>query len=255
MSLSSAPPSRSRLWWEVAIVLGLSLGQSAVYSVISIVAALTAPVALGDQTTALNPAQSTREWLDFTYQLAGILFALVPVALALWLLWEPSVSAFRRIGFDLRRPGRDAAGGVLLLAVIGIPGIALYAVGRLLGITVEVQAAPLDGYWWTIPMLVLSALRSAAEEEVIVVGYLFDRLRRIGWHDWWIIAASALLRGTYHLYQGFGSFIGNAVMGVVFGWCYKRWGRVMPLVAAHLLLDVISFVGYPLAKAWWPGVF
>ena len=28
---------RPRLWWEIAIVLGLSLGQSAVYSIVTIV--------------------------------------------------------------------------------------------------------------------------------------------------------------------------------------------------------------------------
>jgi membrane protease YdiL (CAAX protease family) len=49
--------------------------------------------------------------------------------------------------------------------------------------------------------------------------------------------------------------IGNFVMGVAFGWCYRRWGRVMPLVIAHTLIDVIAFVGYPLAAALWPGVF
>mgnify|MGYP003488981035 FL=1 len=48
---------------------------------------------------------------------------------------------------------------------------------------------------------------------------------------------------------------GNFVMGVVFGWCYQRWGRVMPLVIAHTLLDVVAFVGYPLAVALWPAVF
>ncbi|WP_298226869.1 CPBP family intramembrane glutamic endopeptidase [Gryllotalpicola sp.] len=255
--VSDPLPSRKRVWWEIAIVLGLSLGQSAVYSVIDIVAALTAPTPIGEQTTALNPSQSPREWLDFTYQFAGVVFAFAPVALALWLLWQPAVSGFRRIGLDWRgrRAGRDIGGGFALLAIIGIPGIALYAVGRMLGFTIDVQAAPLAGYWWTIPMLVLSALRSAAEEEVIVIGYLFTRLRELGWRGWWIIAAAALLRGSYHLYQGFGSFVGNAVMGVVFGWVYRRWGRVLPLVVAHLLLDVISFVGYPLAVQLWPGVF
>ena len=44
-------------------------------------------------------------------------------------------------------------------------------------------------------------------------------------------------------------------MGIVFGWAYQRWGRVMPLVIAHTLIDVIAFVGYPLAAAWWPGLF
>ena len=65
---------------------------------------------------------------------------------------------------------------------------------------------------------------------------------------WAIILTSALLRGSYHLYQGFGGFVGNAVMGVVFGWLYTRTRRVMPLVVAHTLLDVVAFVGYALLR-------
>ncbi len=38
---------------------------------------------------------------------------------------------------------------------------------------------------------------------------------------------------AYHAYQGIGPIFGNFAMGVVFGWCYRRWGRVMPLVIAH----------------------
>ncbi len=49
--------------------------------------------------------------------------------------------------------------------------------------------------------------------------------------------------------------VGNFAMGVVFGWCYRRWGRVMPLVIAHTLIDVVAFIGYPLAVALWPGLF
>jgi hypothetical protein len=38
-------------------------------------------------------------------------------------------------------------------------------------------------------------------------------------------------------------------MGVVFALAYLRWRRVMPLVVAHTLLDVVSFVGYALLPA------
>ena len=54
------------------------------------------------------------------------------------------------------------------------------------------------------------------------------------------------MRGSYHLYQGFGGFVGNLIMGVIFGLIYLRWRRVGPLVVAHTLLDVAAFVGYAL---------
>jgi membrane protease YdiL (CAAX protease family) len=56
------------------------------------------------------------------------------------------------------------------------------------------------------------------------------------------------VRGSYHLYQGFGGFVGNLVMGLLFGWVYTRTRRVGPLVVAHTLLDVVAFVGYALLK-------
>lgn len=249
------PAQRSRLWWEIAIVLGLSLGASAIYSIVSIIASLTDKTPLSKQSTALNASQSPRQWLDFTYQFLDAVLPLFAVALVFYLLWQPTRSAFRRIGFDFSQPGRDLLGGLALLGVIGIPGIGVYMLGRALGITINVVASPLDAYWWTIPILVLSALRSALQEEIIVVGYLFTRLRELGWGRWTTIGAAAVLRGSYHLYQGIGPFFGNVAMGVVFGWCYARWGRTTPLVIAHWIIDVVSFVGYPLAVAWWPGLF
>ena len=253
-ALPIAPTRRIQLRWEIAIVLGLSLGASAVYSIVSIIAKLTSKIALADQSATLNGSQSTREWLDFTYQFLGIFFALFPVALVLYLLWRPGQSSFTRLGFDFTQPGKDTLRGVGLLVIIGIPGLALYLAGRALGFTVAVVPAPLDSFWWTIPILIFSALRSALSEELIVVGYLFTRLAELGWSRWNIIISSAILRGSYHLYQGIGPFFGNVAMGIVFGWCYTRWGRTMPLVIAHWILDIVSFVGYPLALAWWPDL-
>jgi membrane protease YdiL (CAAX protease family) len=240
-----------RLTVEIWIVLGLSLGRSAVYALVDIVARLTAGPPLAQQTATLNASQSPRPYLDLTYQLLSIGFALVPVALALFLLSGQGRSAVRRIGLDAVRPVRDLGIGVGLAAVIGIPGLGLYALGRLLGITVQVQASALNAAWWTIPVLVLAALQNALLEEVVAVAYLMERLRDLRWRTPLILAASALLRGSYHLYQGFGPFIGNAVMGLVFAEYYRRRRRVLPLVVAHMLLDVVAFVGYALVPAAW----
>lgn len=236
-------------------MLAMSVGRSALYSVLSLIQALTREEALGDQSTSLNPGADAQQFWDVLYQFLSQFFALVPVALAIYFLWEPGRSAFRRIGLDFRMFGRDIGAGILLVAVIGIPGLALYAAGRALGITVQVDASPLDPSWWTIPLLLLAALRAGLTEEVIFLGYLFDRLRRLGWSTWTTILSTAALRGAYHAYQGFGAIVGNVAMGIVFGWVYHRWGRVMPLVIAHVVIDIVAFVGYPLAAAWWPGLF
>ena len=248
-------PSRRRLRLEVWIVLGLSLGQSAVYSVVQLLDKMTrAPLAEG--TSTLNRSQSTREYFDLTYQLLDILFALVPVLLVLYFLTDHRQassghgskpgSAFQKLGFNFARPGRDLLQGLGLAALIGVPSLGLYAAGRALGITTAIIPSALDAYWWTVPVLILSAMRHAVVEEVIVVGYLMNRFGKFGWSIPLSIMASSLLRGTYHLYQGFGPFIGNVVMGIVFAWLYTRTRRVMPLVIAHALLDIVAFVGFSL---------
>ena len=248
-----ARQSRRRTIIEIWIVLGLSLGASALYSIVAVIQRLFATAAISDQSATINVPLAEQQAFDLIYQLLGIVTALVPVALAIYLLWSPTQNPFRKIGLDFSRFGKDGLTGLGLAAVIGIPGIAFYLIGHAIGITVKIVPTALGTYWWTVPVLILVALRAALEEEVIVVGFLFTKLRELGWKPWLIIGTSALLRGSYHLYQGFGPFIGNAVMGVIFGMAYQRWGRVMPLVIAHFVLDVVSFVGYPIVAHLAPG--
>lgn len=237
---------RVRLGREVLVVLGLSLGQSAVYAILRIIERLTRPVPLAQQTSTLNASVTPdRPWLDLTYQLAGIAFALVPVLLVLHLLRTARPSR-RGIGFDLSQPRRDLLFGLVVAAGIGIPGLGLYLLARALGINTDVQASGLGQNWWTVPVLILSAAQNAVLEEVVIVGYLFTRLGQLGWRFPVILAVSAVIRGSYHLYQGFGGFLGNLIMGAIFGVLFLKYGRVMPLVVAHTILDVVAFVGYAL---------
>jgi len=239
------PRARRRIAAEILIVLGLSLGQSGVYAIVRLADKMTqAPLA--GQTTTLNQSLAPNPVFDLVYQLLGIFFSLVPVALVLFLLTEPGRSAFRRIGFTFARPLRDFALGFVLAAVIGAGTLGVYAAGRALGITTALVPAALDTYWWTLPVLILSAMRHAVLEEVIVVGYLFTRLRALGWSVPAMILTSALIRASYHLYQGIGPGIGNFLMGLLFGYAYYKTKRVMPLVIAHALVDIAGFVGFAL---------
>lgn len=236
--------TRRRLVAEIWIVLGLSLGASAVYAVINLAAKLTAGRPLAQQTATLNASQSVRPYVDLAYQLAGIVFTLVPVVLVLWLLSAGGRSPWERLGLDRRRPWSDLAVGAGLAALIGLPGIGFYFAGRALGVTAEVVAAALEPHWWAVPVLILQAIKNAVVEEVIVVGYLMTRLRELRWGTPAILITSAVLRGSYHLYQGIGPFFGNAIMGLIFAEWYRRTGRVGPLIIAHTLLDVVAFIGY-----------
>ena len=241
--------TRRDLLAETWLVLGVSLGASAVWAALSLVRKLTAEVPLGRQTTAMNSSVTPdRPWLDLAYQLVGIGLALVPVLLALLLLSRGDVRARFVIGWDATQPARDFVRGLGLAALVGIPGLGLYAVAKALDLNTTIAAANLTDVWWAVPVLVLAAAQNAVLEEVLMVGYLFTRWSQAGWSTGRIILSSALIRGSYHLYQGFGGFVGNAVMGLLFGWVYTKTRRVGPLVVAHTVLDVVAFVGYALLK-------
>lgn len=255
MDRGAAPLPRNLLAVEILLVLGLSLGRSGVYAVVDFLAKLTSGVPLAQQVTTLNASQAARPGLDLTLQLLRIGFALVIVALVAYLL-RRSGESLRAIGVDSSQPGRDAARGGLLAAVVGLSGLVWYLVAHRAGINLTVAAQGLPDMWWRTPVLVLGALENAVVEEVVVLGFVLHRLRQIGWGWPTAIWASALIRGSYHLYQGLGGFLGNVVMGLLFGWLFKHWGRVMPMIVAHALIDIVAFVGYALLAgrvSWLPG--
>ncbi len=238
--------SRRILRDETLLVLALSLGASGVSALISFIGSVTRPGGLKDQAATLNASAAPgRPWLDLAWQLFGITTALVPVALVAHFLLREGRS-LRTLGFDRTRPWPDLGRGAAVAAVIGSTGIAFYLAARGLGFNLTVVPEALPEVWWKYPVLILSAVQNSVLEEVIVVGYLLRRLDQLGWSTGASLAASAVLRGSYHLYQGIGGFIGNMVMGVVFVYLYRRWGRVGPLVVAHSLLDIGAFVGYGL---------
>lgn len=238
-------PMRQRPGIELLLVLGVSLGSSAVYSILAIIEKLTRQVALNQQNTSINSSVTPdRPWLDLAYQVANLVFPVVPALLAIYLLRLSG--DFAAIGFDLRRKRFDLGVGFALTAAVGIPGLAFYLVARQIGINTNVVPANLAENWWTVPVLVGAAVMNAVLEEVVMIGFWFTRTLQMRWPIWVVVVSSALVRGSYHLYQGFGGFVGNLVMGLAFGLIYLKVKRIGPLVVTHFFLDLFAFVGYAL---------
>jgi membrane protease YdiL (CAAX protease family) len=256
---------RRDAYTQLLLVLGVSLGASAVSAITQLIGRLDSPVKLSAQTSTLHVSQAAQSLLDLAYQLEDIVFALVPVLLALYLLSQLPLrsgiragwrNACRRIGFDPHRPVSDLALGTLLALAIGVPGLLLYLLAHALGFTTTVDPGNLPPNWWAIPVYLLSAAENAILEETIVLGFTFVQLRRAGWGPVSTVVAAAVLRGSYHLYQGPSAFFTNALLGLVFGTLYLRTRRVMPFVVAHTLIDSAAFVGYALLAghvSWLPA--
>jgi membrane protease YdiL (CAAX protease family) len=249
-------PSGRVLRGEVLAVFAVSLGASGIGAFLSFLRAVTAPDKLSQQRASLvTPFAPGRPWLELLFQLVNLALALAPVGLVVHLLHRGGES-LADVGADLRTPRRDALRGAAIAAVIGGSGLALYLAAYAIGINRAVVPADLPAAWWRIPVEVLIAAQNGVLEEILVAGYLLHRLDQLGWAPHRAVAASALLRGSYHLYQGVGGFVGNVIMGVIFGKLYQRWGRVGPLIVAHTVIDAVALVGYTVLAghaSWLPG--
>ena len=230
---------------ELLIVFSMTLGLSGLRSLVRLIDSLLQPTPLNQQSVAINVPQARADLLDLVAQLLGVLQLAAWGGIGLYLLWRTGIK-LKVIGLDGTRKLADSLGALGLAAIIGIPGLAFYFAAWALGLNLAVQPSTLDNQWWMSLALILAAAGNAWAEEVLVVGYLITRLQQLGWRQYTALFAAAVLRGSYHLYQGIGGFVGNMVMGVVFVYLYRRWGRVGPLVVAHSLLDIGAFVGYAL---------
>ncbi len=110
---------------ELWLTLMVSLGASAIYSLLSLLRKLTSEQGLAGSTATINRPLAEVEWLDFISQLASITLSLVPVVLALYFLRLDGIS------IGLIPKTKDFLLGLGLPVLIGIPGIALYVLAVL----------------------------------------------------------------------------------------------------------------------------
>lgn len=245
---ATADGRRQRLGLELLAVLGVSFGMSGIYAVLSFVRSqLLINHGLGFRNVATAPlrsgSKSDFQWLDILDQIADVLNGALPAFLAVVLLMRSP--AGRGLGIGLRRlRWSDAGWGGAFALGIGAPGLLLVYVARRLGLNAQIVVTSFPDVWYRIPTLLVDAFQQGLAEEVVVCAFVLTRLRQLGWSNPRALAAESVLRGSYHLYQGYGGFIGNAVMGVIFGLWFQRTRRVWPLVIAHGVIDAASFIGY-----------
>ncbi|WOH94544.1 CPBP family intramembrane glutamic endopeptidase [Corynebacterium urealyticum] len=259
MSAELLPRDRRALRVELALLLAVTFGASGLRATLRLVEALTDPTPLNEQEALLNQSQSHLAWLDPAFQLitSGVLLAWGGLAAFLLLRHlppQPAEHLTSRPALRLRIRAKDWPHGAGLAALIGLPGLAFYALAVHLGASKVVVPSGLGEHWWTLPSLLLNAWANGVAEELIVVAWLATRLRQLNVRWPAIFAASALLRASYHLYQGLSAGLGNAVMGLVFIEYFRRTGRVWPLVIAHGLIDTVAFAGYALGGGGLVGV-
>ncbi|MEU2257290.1 CPBP family intramembrane glutamic endopeptidase [Nocardia xishanensis] len=239
---------------EIAVVLTVTFGLSGISAALSLLDSALGPGGVGGRTIALNASRSEQSLIDLLFQLLGVLRLAGWAALGLYLLWRSGIGP-RLIGLGRFRSRADGLPGLALAAIIGLPGLGLYLAAHAMGFSVTIVPSSLEEHWWRLPVLILSACANSFAEEILVVAYLITRLRQLGWTENSSLLASALLRGSYHLYQGLGGGLGNLVMGLIFGRYWQRTNRLWPLITAHATIDAVAYIGYTVLRghvSWLP---
>ena len=241
---------RRLLRWELLLLLGTTFAASGLRSIWKLIQALTAPERLNERTVTLNAPVAEQPWLDALFQLTSTAVLLCWGGLGIYLLlrdgaWQRYVARFRRSDWLF------GAGGATL---VGLSGLALYALAVQMSWTQIVSPAGIGARPWALALLVLAAIANAVAEEVVVVAWLTTRLGQLGAPQWVQVVVASVLRGSYHLYQGPSAGVGNVAMGLLFTTFFVRTRRLWPLVIAHALIDTVAFVGAALLAPYLGGL-
>ena len=233
------PAETRRIRQEIAIVLVVTFGLSGMRAALRLLSDLMQPVPLNQQQTTLAEHQSDTSWIDLAMQLCSSAMLFSWGFLALYLLRESIFSRWRP---------KAILEGAGLAALIGIPGLVFYLSAVHFGFSKQVVPSTLNDAWWEIIVLLIWSAANAFSEEIVVVMWLTTRLQQLRIPPWVALLLSAVLRGSYHLYQGWSAGLGNIIMGLIFGTYYLKTRRVWPLILGHFLIDAVAFVGYSLLR-------
>lgn len=233
------PADTRRIRQEIAIVLVVTFGLSGMRAALRLLSDLMQPVPLNQQQTTLAEHQSDTSWIDLAMQLCSSAMLFSWGFLALYLLRESIFSRWQP---------KAILEGAGLAALIGIPGLVFYLSAVHFGFSKQVVPSTLDDAWWEIIVLLIWSAANAFSEEIVVVMWLLTRLQQLRIPPWVALLLSAVLRGSYHLYQGWSAGLGNIIMGLIFGTYYLKTRRVWPLILGHFLIDAVAFVGYSLLR-------
>jgi membrane protease YdiL (CAAX protease family) len=205
----------------------------------------------------------------FPFILVQVLLPLAAAALVLYLLSVPGGDGGpAAIGLDRRNLRGDLAlvlpvflvcnlipilGGGLLLEALGVHGPSPSTGG-------------LPAYYSVA--YVAMALVAGVVEELVVLGYLVRRLEQLGLKPVFVVLIAVAVRGSYHLYYGWGvlPILAWATVTVL---VYRRFRRLWPFVFVHMAWDsglfllghfleveavVLTVASITFTSLWWQHV-
>jgi len=178
----------------------------------------------------------------FPFVVLIVLLPLAAAALVLYLLSLPGADGGpRAIGLDRTQIRGDLA---LLLPVfflcdlIPLVGgaVVLHAVG-VRGVSPSLGHLPT---YYDVAYVAMAVVAGIVEE-LVVLGFLVRRLEQLGLRPVWVVLIAVAVRGSYHLYYGWGvlPILAWATVTVI---VYRRYRRLAPIIIVHMLWDAGLFL-------------
>jgi len=238
--VSTARSAESIDWrrsiFEILLVCGVAFGVGLMGSVYSLIFPINGSATSGDTGGDISyaPAQIYK-WLVSCFR---ELMALVLLGYVL-----------RRRGWSFRDLGltwawRDLGWGIVLVMVTNWSCIAFYDFLYVTGFTTASHKVAtlhagqiLFGGGVTITTLLFQIINPFFEE-LIVRAYLITEIMRLSGSAAKAVAVSVILQTSYHLYQGIPSALSLGVIFLISSIYYVRTKRIMPVIIAHLFMDV-----------------
>jgi len=217
---------------EFVVVIGIAFGDSIFYSIVDVVTGNT--LGMRPRNTALGEAD--------TYALVIIELALLPILAAVLYL-----GGWRWKDFRLGANRWTTALGIALFTGVWLMDwAAVWAMKAMFpALYYAIEA------WWSyqpdhppglLPILLVATVNPVFEE-FFAGAYVIKSLRR----RFGLTAAvwtSAVIRTTYHLYQGLTAAPLHFAQGLIHGFVYVRYGRLWPLILAHALSNFLADAFY-----------
>lgn len=247
-------PQRRRLVAELLIVLGVFPLPYALGAILVLVEA-----ALGEGSGQRTPVLiAGHAAASFPFEVAEVLLPFIGAALVWYLLslrgpfgtrWQDGdgEGGLKAIGLDFSSLRGDLAfvivvfvlcellpivGGALLLHAAGVHGI---------------SPSTSSGPRYYVSLDFLNSFVSGTVEEIVVLGFLVRRLEQLRLPTWAVVLLAVVVRGSYHLYYGWG-VLPILAWAAVTAVLYLRYRRLLPFIITHVIWDASIFATVALGK-------
>jgi membrane protease YdiL (CAAX protease family) len=150
-----------------------------------------------------------------------------------------SARGWKREDFGFRITTPSTLGAIVLFAVTYVACMALYALASGAGLLTGLPDIQVNFAASPVAMLLFLMVNSVFEE-LFVVGYLIEATPQD--EIAFAVSVSALVRLLYHTYQGPVALTSILPIGILFALAYVKWRNLWPLILAHTVLNVMSWM-------------